>query len=112
MDKIARYRKIIKQVLEPFGSEHYAGSPQLTNQLIFDNEHDHYLVLTIGWEGETPVRDCLFHIDITDGKIWVQEDNTDIDIASILTETGIPKSDIVIGFQSPSMRKFSSYASA
>lgn len=112
MDKIARYRKIIKQILEPFGSEHYAGSPQLKNQLIFDSEHDHYLVLTIGWEGETPVRDCLFHIDITDGKIWVQEDNTDIDVASLLTETGIPKSDIVIGFQSPAMRKFSSYASA
>jgi XisI protein len=112
MDKIARYRKIIREVLEPFGNEHYAGSPELKNQLIFDVEHDHYLVMTVGWDGESSVRDCLFHIDISNQKIWIQEDNTDMDIATILTENGIPKSEIVLGFQSPSMRQFSTYSAA
>jgi XisI protein len=106
MDKIKQYRDIVRQVLEPYGTANYVGSPYLKNQLIFDSEHDHYLVMTIGWEDEKPVRDCLFHIDITDGKIWIQEDNTDVDVAQLLQETGIPKSDIVLGYHSPAMRAF------
>ncbi|MFN0035080.1 MAG: XisI protein [Saprospiraceae bacterium] len=112
MDKIAHYRNVVRQVLQPFGAVHYAGSPSLQNQLIFDDENGHYLIMTVGWEGETPVRDCVFHIDITGGKIWIQEDNTDSDIASSLVEAGIPKSDIVLGFQSPAMRRFSSFGTA
>jgi hypothetical protein len=48
-------------------------------------------------------------VALTDGKVWIQEDHTDSDIASLLMEAGIPKSDIVLGFQSPSMRKYSSF---
>jgi hypothetical protein len=110
MDKIKLYRKIIRQALQPYGDVKYAGSPNLKNQIIFDEVNDHYLVVTVGWDGEMPVRDCVFHIDISNGKIWIQEDNTDSDIASVLIDAGIPKSDIVLGFQSPSMRPFTSYA--
>ena len=110
MGKITHYRNVVRQALKPFGSVHYAGSPSLQNQVVFDDANGHYLVLTVGWEGETPVRDCVFHIDITGGKVWIQEDNTDSDIASTLLEAGIPKSDIVLGFQSPAMRRFSSFA--
>ncbi len=110
MDKLNKYRQIIRQTLLPFGNDHYVGSAELKNEVIFDKENDHYLVVTMGWDKETPVRDCIFHIDIINEKIWIQEDNSDSDIASLLIEEGIPKSDIVLGFQSPSMRQFSSYA--
>ena len=110
MDKLNKYRTIIRQTLSSFKEAHYAGSPNLKNEIIFDSENDHYLVMTIGWDNEIPVRDTVFHIDIIDSKIWIQEDNTDSDIATILTDAGILKSDIVLGFQSPSMRKFSSFA--
>ena len=108
MDKIAKYRQIIRKSLTPYKDDCYAGSPELRNEIIFDNEHDHYLVITIGWDSETHVRDCLFHIDIKDGKVWIQEDNTDSDIADILVDEGISKSDIVLGFHSPAMRRMSS----
>ncbi len=111
LEKITRYRKIIQQVLRPFGEGTYAGSSDVTTELIFDKENDHYLVVNFGWEGEKPVRDCIFHIDIAkDGKVWIQEDNSDADIASLLIEAGIPESDIVLGFHSPSMRRFLSHA--
>jgi XisI protein len=109
MDKVNKYRKIIRQTLLPFKNVHYAGSPDLKNEVILDGENDHYLVVTIGWDGETPVRDCIFHIDIIRGKIWIQEDNSDVEIASQLLDAGIPKSDIILGFQSPTMRQFSSF---
>ena len=110
MDKLTKYRQIIRQILIPFRNDSYAGSPDLKNETIFDSENDHYLVMTIGWDNETPVRDCIFHLDIIGGKIWIQEDNTDSDIASLLVEADIPKSDIVLGFQSPSMRPFTNFA--
>ena len=110
MDKLTKYRQIIRQILTPFKNDYYAGSPDLKNEIIFDSENDHYLVVTIGWDNEMPVRDCVFHLDIIGGKIWIQEDNTDADIASLLVDANIPKSDIVLGFQSPSMRPFTSFA--
>ena len=107
-----QYRNIIQDIMTPYSEVHYAGSPGLSNQVIFDTKNDHYLVVTIGWEGEQSVRDCVFHVDIIEGKIWIQEDNTDEDLCTMLVESGIPKSDIVLGFQSPSMRRFSSFAHA
>lgn len=112
MDKIVQYRKIIQRVLKPYGEDRYVNAPTLTNQVIIDETNDHYLVVTLGWDGEMPVRDCIFHIDIKDGKVWIQEDNSDEDMATILMEEGIPPKDIVLGFQSPSMRKFSAFAAA
>jgi hypothetical protein len=110
MDKINKYRQIIRETLLPYSKDHYVGSLDIRNEVIFDKENDHYLVVTMGWEKDTPVRDCIFHIDIINGKIWIQEDNSDSDIASILIDEGIPKSEIVLGFQPPSMRRFSTYA--
>lgn len=109
MDTVAQYRRIICEILAPYGKVRYAGMPDVNNQVIFDTERDHYLVVSIGWEGEVPVYDCIFHVDIIDGKIWVQQDNTDVDLPSLLMEAGIPQKDIALGFQAPSMQKYSSF---
>jgi len=53
---------------------------------------------------------CIFHFDIKDGKIWLQENNTDIEIDEDLEEMGISKKEIVVGFHHPSMRQYSKYA--
>lgn len=37
-------------------------------------------------------------------RIWIQQNNTEANIAAELEERGISKSDIVIGFQHPSLR--------
>jgi XisI protein len=50
------------------------------------------------------------HLDIKDGKIWIQQNNTEREIAEELVGMGVPKSDIVIGFHSPFKRKFTDYA--
>jgi hypothetical protein len=38
------------------------------------------------------------------GRVWLQHDGTDLHIAELLVQKGIPKSDIVIGFQAPHAR--------
>jgi hypothetical protein len=50
------------------------------------------------------------HLDIKNGKIWIQQNTTEVDIAAELLEMGVPKQDIVIGFHTPKMRQLTSFA--
>ncbi len=81
-------------------------------QVIADTTRNHFQLLTIGWEGKRFVHNCSFHFDIKDEKIWIQQNWTDIDIAQELVEMGVPKTDIVLGFQPPYARAHSGYAAA
>ena len=48
---------------------------------------------------------CFLHVDVKpDGKVWLQYDGTDLIVAELLLEKGIPKEDIVLGFQAPYKR--------
>lgn len=48
---------------------------------------------------------CFLHIDIpSDGKIWIQHDGTDLNVAEQLLEAGVAKEEIVLGFQPPAVR--------
>ena len=55
---------------------------------------------------------CIFHFDIKDNKIWLQANNTDIEVDLELAEMGISKDEIVVGFHHPSMREYSDFALA
>ena len=109
MDRIASYREIIKQLIH----HHAQLSKQETGieqELIFDNEHEHYQLLYVGWDGMRRVYSVGLHLDIKDGKIWLQHNAFEADIAAELVARGVPKSDIVLGFFAPYRRKLSEYA--
>lgn len=109
MDKLARYRQIVQQILQGY-SEEKPSSGNIDVENIFDIERDHYQVVHVGWEGQDWVHICILHIDIKGGKIWLQWNGTEEDIAETLVNMGVPKEDIVLGFQSPFMRNFTAYA--
>ena len=107
MDKVTKYKKIARIVVEEVVALSSAVENGIENQLITDDEHGHYLYFGVGWEDVS--NDWFYasfiHIDIKpDGKDWLQHDGTDLRIAQELINKGIPKSDIVIGFQSPFAR--------
>jgi hypothetical protein len=108
MDKLTRYREIIKNELSEF--QHDYGKPDVEIQLIFDTEHDHYQVATVGWDGNRRVHGIILHVDIRGGKIWIQYNGTEIEIAQVFVEKGVPKTDIVLGFHSPFKRQFTEFA--
>ena len=64
-----------------------------------DRAQDRYLVVSIGWQGYRRVAHNLLHLDIIDGKIWVQKDGTEDGIAAELEAAGVPKHDIVLAFR-------------
>lgn len=104
-----RYRAIARKILTEYGS-YKPSHGDIEIQTIFDNEHDHYQVVAVGWDKQERIYGCSIHLDIKDEKIWIQVNNTELDIGRHLVEMGVPKSDIVIGFQSPLIRKYSGYA--
>ena len=97
-NKTARYREIVKQLLEQYVPIRYANG-EIENEAVFDADHDRYLVVSVGWQGYHRVEHNLIHLDIIDGKIWIQKDGTEDGIADELEAAGVPKSDIVLAFQ-------------
>ncbi len=111
MDKIKKYQKVILSVLEDYAKVRYSNL-DAENKLIADKENHRYQVVTMGWDKGKSVHDCPIHMDIINGKIWVQRNMTDIDLETIFRDNKIPKSDIVLGFLTPKMREYSDYALA
>lgn len=109
MDKLQRYRQIVRQVLTE-QAHPYAHSDDVETEVICDTEHDHYQLSYVGWEDQQRIFNLILHLDIKDGKIWVQYNGTEAAIAQLLVEKGVPASDIVLGFHSPFKRQFSRYA--
>jgi hypothetical protein len=112
MEKIERYRKIICDILAPFTSRQYADL-EAQNEAVFDEKNDRYLIVLVGWKQKRKrIHGCLIHLDIIDGKIWIQRDGTEDGIAYDLEEAGVPKSDIVLSFHSEEIRPHTGYAVA
>jgi len=85
---------------------------EVERQIVFDTDHDHYFLYTVGWDGDRRIHGCTMHIDIINDKIWIQHNATEVEIAEELVEQGVPKEDIVLGLHTPSWRKYTDYAVA
>lgn len=73
---------------------------------IFDRHNDRYQLLCQGWTAdEKRVFYPVIHIEIIQGKVWIQHNQSDLDIGEILFDRGIPKSQIVLGLHPPSIRQ-------
>ncbi|MEQ9371940.1 MAG: XisI protein [Coleofasciculus chthonoplastes F3-SA18-01] len=110
MEKLEKYRSLVRQLLNTHTAEDVKPSDsEIECQLIFDTEHDHYQLLDIGWDGLKRVYNCFIHIDIKDGKIWIQRNMTEADLAQDLVEMGIPKEDIILGLHPSYKRPYTGY---
>jgi hypothetical protein len=109
MEKLQTYRNYVKQLIRQYGVC-LPASEDVETQYIFDSEHDHYQLFQVGWEGFDWIHGCILHIDIKGEKIWIQHNGTEAGIADELVLLGVPKNDIVLGFQAPYKRKYTGFA--
>jgi hypothetical protein len=105
---LEQYRKCIQGLLTERANQ--GGNDRVEAQMIFDIERDHYQLLYVGWHNKKRIFGPVLHLDIKDGKIWIQWNGTEDDIAAELVACGVPKHDIVLGFHTPVMRQFTEYA--
>ncbi len=112
MDRIEKYQQIITSILEEEAPIKAVNMPSVENIVIADTARNHFMLYSIGWTEEMDnfIHSCNVHFDIIGGKIWLQANWTEIDFAERLVERGVPKSDIVIGFQPTELRPATGYA--
>ena len=112
MDRVEQYRQYVQALIQQH-SQRASESDGVETQVMIDTKHDHYQILRTGWhDDEHRVYACLMHIDIKDGKIWIQYDDTEEGIATDLLEAGVPSQDIVLGFRPPEVRPYTEFATA
>ncbi|GAX37422.1 XisI protein [Nodularia sp. NIES-3585] len=109
MDKLEKYRNYIENILKEY-SQYKPSYGDVELQLVIDRENNHYQLMTVGWDSEKRIYGIMLHIDIKDGKIWIQHNGTERRIAQDLLDLGVPKQDIVLAFHSPTRRKYTDFA--
>lgn len=109
---VEQYRHHIRQLLSERAqrASNQQDAQEYEVQTIFDTEQDHYQLLHVGWRGNKREFGCILHLDIKDGKIWIQHDGTEVGIANQLVELGVPKQDIVLAFHEPEIRQFTGFS--
>ncbi|GAA6615818.1 hypothetical protein NUACC26_016160 [Scytonema sp. NUACC26] len=117
IDKLEQYRNIIKKIL----TEYYEMTNtqvtkirevEVSERLAFDEKRDQYIWFRFGWDDKKQIQTIIIYLCIKNGKVWVEEDATNLCVVDDLLSAGIPQSDIVLGFHHPSKRSLTEFATA
>lgn len=103
------YSNLIKHILLQY-TKFKPVYGDITTTVSFDDEHGNYTLLQAGWDGDDYLHGAIVHVQLINGKIWIQYDGTEEGIATELLEAGVPKEHIVLGFRHPSERQYTGLA--
>ena len=105
MDRVAVYRKIIKQMLAE-RADLMRSQPLPGKEVVclFDEEADNYMLLRLGWVRGKRLYSITLHLRLINGKVHVEQDWTE-DAVAELVEAGVPKEEIVLAFTPPELRQ-------
>ncbi|OUC13207.1 MAG: XisI protein [Alkalinema sp. CACIAM 70d] len=111
MERLEQYRDIITALLAEYaGGEVVQADSEI--QTIYDRDRDHYQLVSLGWQGNRRFYSVLMNLDIKNGKVWIQRNETDRLTAQALVERGVRKEDIVLGLQPEYARADTGYSIA
>ena len=111
-EKIARYRSILRGILEQHAND-YGPGEEAEDKIIVDTEHNYFQLARIGWYKGRRLESIILHFDIKpDGKIWLQTNWTEEQITDELLRMGVPREDIVLGMHPPEYRPYTEFAVA
>jgi hypothetical protein len=105
MDKLTSYRQYIQEFLIEQTQGQIIGG-DIETEIIFDSDRDRYLLIDLGWQEHQRIYNCVIHLEIKDGKIWIQRNQTDQPIVDVLIAMGVAKEDIILGLQPPYIREY------
>jgi len=110
MATVTDYPVCIKQVLRAHQQFRSIPNDSVQAQVLFDDEHQNYMLLDLGWQGKRYIHSPVIHLEIVAGKVWIRCNYTEFAIADELIAAGIPREDIVLGFQHPTVRPYTGFA--
>lgn len=107
MDTITHYQKILEKLLQQYASKPSHGD--IEPEIVIDRDGKHYELMHVGWHGSRRIHGSVLHLDLIDGKIWIQHDGTSPGVALDLVEAGVPRQDIVLGFRPVDVRPYTDF---
>lgn len=110
-DTLNRYRAIVRELIEEY-ARFRPSHGEIDTEVVVDSSQNHFELLHVGWDGQRRIHGSVIHIDIRDGKVWIQHDGTNAVIAEELVEAGIPRDAIVLGFRPQYVRQHTGFAVA
>ena len=113
MDKVtpAEYPSIVRAIIERY-AQFKPSAGEVDVEVVIDEHCGHFELLHNGWANVYRIHGAVIHIDIKDGKVYVQHDGTEDGVTQQLLDAGIPKDRIVLAFKPPSLRKYMDFAVA
>lgn len=113
MDRLNSHGAAVRRLMERHAElSRRADKGGVESALVVDPEGRRFLLLEVGWANGKRVNNIYLHVQLKGDKIWVEEDWTEDGIATELVRAGIPKEDIVLGFQPPERRHLTEFAVA
>jgi len=111
MDKLEQYRQIIYAFLKE-QSEIIPVGGIIETETIFDRDSDRYLLLHLGWNNQQRIYSVVLHLEIREGKVWIQQNTTDFSVAEELLERGVKREDIILGLKPAFVREYTGFGIA
>ncbi len=105
MEKVKKYQSILLKVLREYAAIKSPFMPDVENKVVADTANHHYQLVRMGWHQDKHVYYIVFHFEIINGKVWIQENRTDVKIDEELVAAGIEAGDIVSGMMLPEVRE-------
>jgi XisI protein len=113
MDKTLEYKQLVKQTINRYVEiDRRQPKAGVDYFLVADDVQGHYLWTSLGWADGKRTRYVHAHLRIHNEKIYVETDLTEEGLTADLLDAGVPKSDIVLAFQEPSVRQYTEFAIA
>lgn len=111
MDKWTTYNELIKKAIcsSPYCVYGSADSA-IETVCLSDEAEGHHVLMDVGWRGKERICSTIIYVRLKNDKVWIEEDCTEDGIADALVRAGIPREDIVLGFQHPKMRPYTEFA--
>ena len=111
MDKELNYKKAVKKFITE-QSQDQGSFPEIKTSPVIDDAGGHYLVYHSGWLNNRRTYSCYLHIDVLNGKVVIQHNGTNLEIADELMSLGVQREDIVLEFHPPYSRQHTGFAVA
>ena len=112
MDRLTKHRSIVRSVLSEYDRLNEKSGSMTESCVVFDESHDQYLLVLMGWDKDERIKSVMIHIRLKDGKIWIEEDWTEDGVATDLLNEGLSKEEIVLAFHPPQVRQYTEFALA
>lgn len=92
------YEKALLSFLEEYAAIKPINFQNANNQVVADRQNGHYQLVRMGWLDNRYFYNTVFHFDLVEDKVVVQQNRTDLPIVDELESYGIAPTDVVVAF--------------